>query len=1660
MTSQAKPRVDVRELLTSIHLEMYYTFFQKSGYLTVCDSDEITEEVLKKIGISLTGHRKRILKQLEVIFPKMEEESVSAEGPLTEYSHQGIANSNLVCPNQGCSEVNTKTDTLKKDTNKLTEKPDKISGEKDLTMEKNDTIKQKDEPIGAGNDESLSNGDICKNISNSSICCEETIYLNAKCSEKHNTTDVRQEKEDSHNKPNYSTTTDEASWEYEYSEFANTDQPSEGSFIEFQGEMVVNDLYDGVNKSCKEKYSRPNSGPSRSFILRNRPVPQIPGSSDTAPLLSTLHERSVGLTNRRSDGNPGASAQIYSSNENLPEIDTSYEDFETEFFDTETGEMNEEDALYSTAWKRVTPNLEERYEMAPQEFAPAPSEGPSSESEYSTVAECAHSLKVKSTEPFKSHSFPRDKMQQVTLLSYASLSDGLDQPPENQTLFTQDDTSITPYACYYGSSSKRSKTGWLDKLSPQGNYMFQKRWVRFDGDHLSYYNNEKEVYSKGIIPVSAIKTVHAHGESKFEVVTSQRKFVFRTEKEGDRNDWVSTLQNALKYHANAAHGQPVVPDRCGYLDLKGLKGKLYAALNKNSVMLCKNEQDYKAGIAITNIPLNVANIKHVDRKSFEITTPFKSFSFTADSEKEKQEWIDAVQESIADTLSDYEVAEKIWFNASNRSCADCQASDPDWASVNLCVVICKNCAGPHRSLGPKISKVRSLKLDASIWSNELVELFIVVGNKKANSFWAANLQPEKQLHPESTQDQRQRFITQKYKEGRFRKLLPSSLSQQQLNESLCAAVIKQDLLETMTLVFSGADAICATGDSTHSTPYLLAKKAGQCLQMEFLHHNKFSDYPKCDPAAEIGFHPDSSLSTFLCGFLYKAPSAAKPGPEKKLKEDMNKKWCTLEGGFLSYYENDKTATPNGMIDLREVICLVVDKADSYLNTGAVFTFEIYLSSERAFLFGAESAESRREWTQAVAKHFVPSVAVHFIDRDYDVIGQMFYKDCHSLDQWKKCWFALEKSCLHYCPPEDSTKGDTVHLRRLQELTTSTASQNGNKLDVLLLVEKGRTVYIHGHTKLDFMVWHSAIEKAAGTDGNALQDQQLGSNDVPIIVNSCIAFVTQYGLGSKSLYVANGNPTNIRELLEQFKKDARSVKLRVGQHQLEDVTDVLKRFLFAIDDALLTKELYPYWISVLDIQDEEGRVEKYGNLIQSLSPVNRATLAALIEHLYRVWKCSEINCLAAHNLAMAFSACLFQTEGQHGEEVSVIEDLINNYVQLFQVKEDQVKQMDIENSCITKWKDTQVSQEEDVLIDIYVDKKEPECCVLVKVSPTVEADELTKTVLRLKNITPNTYDIWATFEVIKNGELERPLHYREKVLKAVLQWSSLPEPGSAYLIVKRFQLTDAMKPHQGDVIKAGYLKFKEEPSKLLSGNKFQERYFVLREGKLFLYKDMKNSKPEKFLSVSASTFYLGVKKKTKSTISWGLTALSEKNQWRLSCDEEDIQMEWFISILMAQHDNDIWPPKVDERTVSTKQPYTGVYSTFIQQDQHHVRMREKSTENVDLQTGKMKHGDPWPKEQEDESVSLKQRASLVAHCLERKEDKVRSQAKKHRSIIGLDDLGTQSLKPQQTPTLDSKTQKKKEDKTAEPPMVIKKLPSNVMQELNSVLQKNRTQTGAP
>lgn len=56
----------------------------------------------------------------------------------------------------------------------------------------------------------------------------------------------------------------------------------------------------------------------------------------------------------------------------------------------------------------------------------------------------------------------------------------------------------------------------------------------------------------------------------------------------------------------------------------------------------------------------------------------------------------------------------------------------------------------------------------------------MLGNDRANEFWAAGLSPAQQLDSDASPEQRKDFIVQKYREGRYRLRSPAFSNQEEL----------------------------------------------------------------------------------------------------------------------------------------------------------------------------------------------------------------------------------------------------------------------------------------------------------------------------------------------------------------------------------------------------------------------------------------------------------------------------------------------------------------------------------------------------------------------------------------------------------------------------------------------------------------------------------------------------------------------------------------------------------------------------------------------------------------------------------------------------------------------------------------------------------------
>uniref|UniRef100_A0A8C1JZT6 ArfGAP with RhoGAP domain, ankyrin repeat and PH domain 1 n=1 Tax=Cyprinus carpio TaxID=7962 RepID=A0A8C1JZT6_CYPCA len=997
--------------------------------------------------------------------------------------------------------------------------------------------------------------------------------------------------------------------------------------------------------------------------------------------------------------------------------------------------------------------------------------------------------------------------------------------------------------------------------------IYQHRWVKLDAEYLRYFDTEKDVYSKRIIPTVSITGVVNVGEQKFEVVTHNRTFLFRAECDSERSEWVTVLKSCVRATSLDVTFNPCVSyEMRGYLELRGLRSKLYTVVCADKVFLYKNAEEYRLGIGITSIDMNVGNVKEVDRRAFDLTTPYRIFSFVADTDQLKDQWVEAMRNSIAEALSNYEVAERIWAEPSNQMCADCSAAKPEWAAINLAVVFCKRCAGEHRGLGPSISKVRSLKMDKKVWTEDLIQLFLALGNERANQFWAANVPPSEALTLNSSSEERRRFITAKYREGKYRRYHPLFGNQRELNNALCINVQSSDVCETLALVFCGAEVSCDTGDPELASPIALAQHHGQNLQVEFLTQNRNTEVKVSIDRVHYMAPPSVTHN----GFLFKTASMARPITEKKGKEEFSRRWCVLNDGNFSYYESDKNATPNGGLKMKEIVCLAVNPPETH---GYDHTFELYSDAERLYLFGTDNPETMREWVKSIAKSFIPAAAEDLLLKDFERIGRLRYKDRLNREMSRLGWFCLVGSSLHI-RLEEHTTDETIDLQKLLELCDGRMLTNWTS--------PRRTLYIEGERKLDFQGWAAAIQRAAGSTGDTLSQQQLTEADIPVIVERCIHFTTQYGLTSEGIYRKSGVNSKIAALLEEFRRDARCVWLKEGEHQVDDVSNVLKRFFRDIEEGLFGQAA-DSWLSATE---ESSRICQYRLLFSNLPRVNQATLRALVNHLYCVQRFADLNQMTLHNLAIVFGPTLFQADGQDYSAGRVIEDLIQHYVTIFDVNEQQLQKQLDEITYIIKLRDNLTPK-----------------AGTVRIPATMTAAELTFEILDRRKISVKEKDYWCCFEVNEKEELERPLHCQEKVLPIFHSLGT-----DSHLLVKKHFSMEAMLVYLAskvEVSKHGMMKFREERSLLgLSTGSFNDRYFILTSTSLRLYKEIRvrvslslplqSNRPEREWPVKCLKVYQGIKRKLRPPT------------WYLCCDTQNEMREWFATFMSIQSGGRVWP----------------------------------------------------------------------------------------------------------------------------------------------------------
>uniref|UniRef100_A0A3B4Y2S0 Arf-GAP with GTPase, ANK repeat and PH domain-containing protein 1 n=1 Tax=Seriola lalandi dorsalis TaxID=1841481 RepID=A0A3B4Y2S0_SERLL len=225
----------------------------------------------------------------------------------------------------------------------------------------------------------------------------------------------------------------------------------------------------------------------------------------------------------------------------------------------------------------------------------------------------------------------------------------------------------------------------------------------------------------------------------------------------------------------------------------------------------------------------------------------QTWHFEATSYEERDAWVQVIESQILASLQSCESSknksrltsqteamalQSIRGIRGNGHCADCEAQNPDWASLNLGALICIECSGIHRNLGTHLSRVRSLDLDE--WPLELIRVMSAIGNELANSVWEANAQGRLKPGPDASREERERWIRAKYEQRLFVASLPcTDLS---LGQQLLRATAEEDLRAVVLLLAHGSrqqvNETCGEGDGRNALH--LASRKGNVVITQLL----------------------------------------------------------------------------------------------------------------------------------------------------------------------------------------------------------------------------------------------------------------------------------------------------------------------------------------------------------------------------------------------------------------------------------------------------------------------------------------------------------------------------------------------------------------------------------------------------------------------------------------------------------------------------------------------------------------------------------------------------------------------------------------------------------------------------------------------------------
>ncbi|XP_068450384.1 SLIT-ROBO Rho GTPase-activating protein 2 isoform X3 [Clinocottus analis] len=162
--------------------------------------------------------------------------------------------------------------------------------------------------------------------------------------------------------------------------------------------------------------------------------------------------------------------------------------------------------------------------------------------------------------------------------------------------------------------------------------------------------------------------------------------------------------------------------------------------------------------------------------------------------------------------------------------------------------------------------------------------------------------------------------------------------------------------------------------------------------------------------------------------------------------------------------------------------------------------------------------------------------------------------------------------------------------------------------------------------------------ASGRRNSAVRKQESGEA-IPLMVESCIRFISRHGLQQEGIFRVSGSQVEVNDIKNAFERGEDPLAGDQNDHDMDSIAGVLKLYFRGLDHALFPKEVFHDLISCVSMESLQERAVHIKKILRSLPSKTLIIMRYLFSFLNHLSQYSEDNMMDPYNLAICFGPTL-------------------------------------------------------------------------------------------------------------------------------------------------------------------------------------------------------------------------------------------------------------------------------------------------------------------------------------------------------------------------------------------------------------------------------------